>query len=117
MLEDQGFLDWYFGENRRRLSKNYGLITQYLDCNGINYFAGGNSGVFIWTDLRKHVHGDHAKEILLVKKFVEKGLFVGYGSNFFSEEVGWFRLTFTAKEEVLLEGLKKLVSVLKDTES
>ncbi|KAH8805247.1 pyridoxal phosphate-dependent transferase [Xylogone sp. PMI_703] len=114
LLEDQEFLDWFLAENKRRLSENYNLITSFLSSNGIGYFSGGNAGVFLWVDLREYVKGDRATEALLVKKCVERGLFVGYGTNFFSEEVGWFRLTFTAKTEILMEGLKRLVSVLED---
>ena len=50
-----------------------------------------------------------------VKRCEEKGLFVGYGSNFFSEEVGWFRITFTVQKDVLIEGLERLIGVLQES--
>ncbi|KAG4442585.1 hypothetical protein IFR05_001915 [Cadophora sp. M221] len=119
LLEDTEYLDTFIATNQRRLSENYTLATSILTSHNIEYFKGSNAGVFLWIDLRKYfdseetLDGRMAREKDIVQKCEEKGLFVGYGSNFFSEEVGWFRITFTARDEVLRVGLQRLVGVLK----
>lgn len=41
-----------------------------------------------------------------------EGVVRGYGTNFFAEEVGWFRISFTATEEPLRFGLETLNGAL-----
>ena len=66
-------------------------------------------------DLRRHFHGlrnNKDAEANLVSKCVANGVNIGRGSGFYTEEIGWFRLTFTMDKETLKEGLKRFISVL-----
>ncbi|PVH81594.1 putative aminotransferase class I and II family protein [Cadophora sp. DSE1049] len=120
LLEDKDYLSWFISTNEHRLSENHSVATSFISSHNMKYFKGSNAGVFIWIDLRECFIGngemtvDEKRELerKFVKRCEEKGLFVGYGSNFFSEEVGWFRITFTVGKEILIEGLERLVSVL-----
>ncbi|KAL2068315.1 hypothetical protein VTL71DRAFT_16413 [Oculimacula yallundae] len=120
LLEDTQFLNTFITTNQRRLSENYVLATSILSSNGIKFIEGSNAGLFIWIDLREYFQGlgtadeKAVKEKEVVKRCEEKGLFIGYGSNFFTGEIGWFRITFTMREEVLRVGLKRLVSISGD---
>ncbi|KAK0099697.1 hypothetical protein ONS95_013410 [Cadophora gregata] len=127
LLEDTEYLNWFISTNQHRLAENHGLARSFLSSHNIEYFRGSNAGVFIWIDLREyfspksdgHERGvdekeKRAMEMGFVKRCEEKGLFVGYGSNFFSEKVGWFRLTFTVGKEALIQGLERLVGVLRE---
>lgn len=42
----------------------------------------------------------------------EEGVAIAFGTNFFTEELGWFRLTFTARREALEIGLQRLWKAL-----
>lgn len=82
-------------------------------------FITSNAGVFIWVDLRPHFtskdrNANLEKEAQIISTCNKNGVFIGYGSNFFTEEVGWFRVTFTCSKEVLLEGLERIVKSLKE---
>ena len=54
------------------------------------------------------------KETLISEACLSKGVMIAKGSNFLSEELGWFRLTFTANEKVLMVGLQRMVDALKE---
>lgn len=55
-----------------------------------------------------------AKETLISEACLSKGVMVAKGSNFLSEELGWFRITFTATEKVLMIGLQRMMEALKE---
>ncbi|KAL5319879.1 hypothetical protein ACEPPN_012937 [Leptodophora sp. 'Broadleaf-Isolate-01'] len=122
LLEDTQYLNKFISTNQRRLSENYTLATSILSSHDVKYFKGSNAGVFIWIDLREYFDSQEtmdrrlAREKDILRRCEEKGLFVGYGTNFFTEQLGWFRITFTAREDVLRVGLQRLVTVLKELE-
>ena len=66
-------------------------------------------------DLRHHFRGSRnnkGAETKLVSKCIANGVNIGRGSGFYTEEVGWFRLTFTMDKGTLEEGLERFRSVL-----
>jgi DNA-binding transcriptional MocR family regulator len=94
-----------------------------------------NAGIFLWIDLRPWLlpglseedlkrpvielrydspHADQyrqrEKEVLTACK--ELGVFIAYGTNFFTEELGWFRISFTAGKEPMIEGISRIVKAL-----
>lgn len=44
----------------------------------------------------------------------KNGVMVAPGSLYESEELGWFRVTFTVGEEALKEGLTRILKALED---
>lgn len=136
ILEDKDFLSSFFKTNEERLQQSYTILTSFLDHEKVSYFRGGNAGVFLWVDLRRFF-GDVVKELIesgkisevlkatspdaeklqkreqqLLDTFLENGVNIGKGSNFATEEFGWFRVTFTTGEGMLLEGLKRFRKAL-----
>lgn len=84
-----------------------------------------NAGIFLWVNLSRYIDDSNhpADGIPSTAKGVEKyivreaefatlcqknGVWVGRGSNFLADRIGWFRVTFTAKEEALKEGLRRI---------
>jgi hypothetical protein len=119
------------------ITPSYKIFLTNLPCNR-------NAAVFFWLDLRPYLlptsHpippesqplailktsplSSHdlalyrAKEAQIVSTCMKNGVFIGYGSNFFTEELGWFRVTFTARKEALVEGLKRILSSLEEVEA
>ncbi len=89
--------------------------------------------MFIWVDLRHYIlpHSTNQpldignlrisspdvevhkkREALIVATCLKNCVGVGYGTNFFTEELGWFRITFTAPKDILLTGLRRFVQSL-----
>jgi len=44
---------------------------------------------------------------------LRNGVMIGKGSDFKLEEIGWFRITFTAQEATLRQGFDRVLSGLK----
>lgn len=66
-------------------------------------------------DLRRHFCGSRnnkAAEANLISKCIANGVNIGRGSGFYTEEVGWFRLTFTMDKETLEKGLERFCFAL-----
>lgn len=133
ILEDTKFLDWFMAENQRRLQKNFGIMTEFFEKEGIPFFEGSNAALFVWVDLRQWFLDDPekddiavlkatapgvekyvAKQDLLSKAWQAKGVMIGKGTAFLTEEVGWVRVVFSAQEEALRVGLQRFVDVLRD---
>lgn len=131
ILEDRVFLEYFISENQKRLAKHYNVLTEFLDKHGIGYVKGGNAAVFLWVDLRDSLLGDSyagdvralsmsspemqkfkRKQDLLSKTWQENGVMIAKGSAFLSEELGWFRIVFTAEEAALRTGLQRFIEVL-----
>jgi bifunctional pyridoxal-dependent enzyme with beta-cystathionase and maltose regulon repressor activities len=91
--------------------------------------------MFIWVDLRRYVTGAgevanlsihhltpqdkdeyQRREMELGTRFFANGVGVAVGTNFASEELGWFRLTFSVSREALETGLQRMWKVLQEIE-
>lgn len=91
--------------------------------------------MFIWIDLRRYLADkDSASSLSLHRLTAEErteyqrreleistrcfanGVAIALGTNFFTEELGWFRLSFTAAPEALTIGLERMVKALQDVE-
>lgn len=46
-----------------------------------------------------------------------RGVWIGNGLNFTPEEVGWFRVVFSAREDVLQEGLRRFLAAVEEVEA
>ena len=91
--------------------------------------------MFLWVDLRRYltrgvaaanlsVHRSapedleeyRRRELELGARFLAAGVGVGVGSSFCTEEVGWFRLTFSVSSEALETALQRMLKVLREVE-
>ncbi|KAK3987206.1 putative 1-aminocyclopropane-1-carboxylate synthase [Cladorrhinum sp. PSN332] len=134
MLESKNYLNHFLETNQKQLAEQYAIAAQFLDEQGIPYFANSNAGMFLWIDLRRLLCGVQSSEATLPdlslrrlspedrEKYLQKELdifdrcaenkvLLAPGSAFSTEELGWFRLTFTPSREALLVGLERLKRV------
>ncbi|GAB1319554.1 1-aminocyclopropane-1-carboxylate synthase [Madurella fahalii] len=123
--------------NQQRLTEQYAFATQFLDEHGIPYYTNPTAGMFIWIDLRRYLYGlrggsgqipdlsvhrlSHEqekeyrrREAAIGDRCFGNGVPIALGTNFFTEELGWFRLTFTAARDALEVGLQRLRKTLQD---
>lgn len=54
------------------------------------------------------------REKKLSKRCIVGGVGISAGSSYFTEELGWFRITFTVEKEALLVGLKRMLKCLQE---
>jgi aspartate/methionine/tyrosine aminotransferase len=125
LLQDKKYLDWFISENQKRLAKHHAILTDFLDEHKVPYIEGSNAAVFVWIDLRQWLLGNddtNVKKLRVthpgVHKYKEleqslnnhwlgKGVWLSKGSNSLSEELGWFRIVFTAEERAFRTGLER----------
>ena len=93
--------------------------------------------MFIWIDLRRYLCGKNIgempnlsihrlspqekaeyqrREMEIGRRCAENGVVLALGTNFFTEEIGWFRLGYTVAPKALEIGLERLVRTLKEIE-
>jgi bifunctional pyridoxal-dependent enzyme with beta-cystathionase and maltose regulon repressor activities len=91
--------------------------------------------MFIWIDLRRYLRGTdevaalanhrltpqeaekyQQREQEMGNRFFANGVFIAMGTNFATEELGWFRLSFTVPRQALEVGLQRMLKALKETE-
>ncbi|TRX91993.1 hypothetical protein FHL15_007090 [Xylaria flabelliformis] len=139
MLEDRKFLDAFLTKNRRLLQEHCGIVTASLDQHEIPYYANMNAGLFVWVDLRRYLyhkpqenkgsdqpsteasssgaqlHRDRESDLL--KRCLDNGVMISSGSSYSSEELGWFRISFTVEKQALHVGLQRLLKCLQAIET
>ncbi|GLA36365.1 hypothetical protein AnigIFM63309_002463 [Aspergillus niger] len=98
ILEDQDFLHDFTAKSQQSLASTYRIATSTLDREGINFIRGGDS--------------TYPPEFTLAQKFVDAGVFL-HPCEEHGKVPGWFRLIFAQEEDVLREGLRRMIGVLK----
>ncbi|KAK4237343.1 putative aminotransferase [Achaetomium macrosporum] len=134
MLEDEDYTKGFFTRNQQRLAEQYVFATRFLDENKIPYYRNSNAGMFIWMDRRYLTGGDTAarlsvhrltprergeyqqREMEIGNRCFANGVAIALGTNFFTEELGWFRLSFTASRSALETGLQRVLKALQEIE-
>ncbi|KAG2418071.1 hypothetical protein HFD88_001171 [Aspergillus terreus] len=116
MFEDTEFISQFTAKSQHLLAKTYRIITSTLDKEGIKYARGGNAGFFIYVDLSPYLpegtQTAQEKEFALAQRFLDAGVFLHPGEEH-SKTPGWFRMVFSQDEEVLEEGLRRIISVVR----
>ncbi|KAL3479483.1 pyridoxal phosphate-dependent transferase [Aspergillus californicus] len=117
ILSDEDFVEKFTEKSRQDLAKSYRIATSTLDAEGINYVKGGNAGFFVYIDLSPYLPNDDSlapqeREFALAQKLYDNGLFLHPGEEH-CKDLGWFRMVFSHDEDVLREGLRRLVKTLK----
>ncbi|RFU81486.1 1-aminocyclopropane-2-carboxylate synthase 2 [Trichoderma arundinaceum] len=120
ILDDDCWVESYVAENRRRLAQQYKSVVSWAKENGITYRHGVNAAFFLWVDLGsiyKSLHPDVATGDLnktIATALLRRKVFLASGTAFGSEEPGWFRIVFSHPDDYLHEGLKRVLTALKD---
>ncbi|KAI2602061.1 putative aminotransferase class I and II family protein [Hypoxylon sp. NC1633] len=139
MLEDQAFLTSFLVKNREILTEHCAILRAFLDQHEIPFYTNVNAGVFIWVDLGHYISGGYwengapdlsvrklsapglqvyqDRERKLLKRCLEYGIGISPGSNFSTEQLGWFRISFTVEKQALDLGLRRLLECLKEIEA
>ncbi|KAK4189482.1 putative 1-aminocyclopropane-1-carboxylate synthase [Podospora australis] len=137
MLENEEYTKSFLSKNQALLAEQYGIATKWLEENGIPYFRGSNAGMFLWIDLRRYLCGSSEnipelriqqlsdpdaekylqREMEICNLLAKHGVLLASGTAFYTEEMGWFRLTFTPTRGALVLGLQRLGRALKELES
>ncbi|KAK2823867.1 hypothetical protein FQN49_007539 [Arthroderma sp. PD_2] len=118
MLEDDGFVNLYLAENRRRLASMYAFATDFLRRHAIPYRMGVHAAFFLWLDLGqayRHRHPDRAKGDITeeVKQALwAHKVYLAWGGNFDSESPGMFRIVFAHPRAYLEEALRRINQAL-----
>ncbi|RAL03782.1 aspartate aminotransferase [Aspergillus ibericus CBS 121593] len=124
ILEDRTFVHAFTAKSQKALASTYRIATSTLDREGIKYIKGGNAGFFIYIDLSpylpspapapssEHKHSPSAAEFALAQNFVDAGVFL-HPCEEHGMIPGWFRLVFAQEEDVLIEGLRRMIGVLR----
>jgi 1-aminocyclopropane-1-carboxylate synthase len=120
ILSHPTFLPTFLAQNRAKLIHHYNVCTRTLRQHKIPYIP-SNAGFFIWIDLThalQKMSGDSPleKERALNLRMLDGGVHLATSEAFYGEEYGWFRITFTVEEKILVVGLKRLVQVLEADE-
>jgi bifunctional pyridoxal-dependent enzyme with beta-cystathionase and maltose regulon repressor activities len=91
--------------------------------------------MFIWVDLRRYLTGKREakslsihqlaaqekeayqrREMEIRDRLFSNGVGIGLGTNFSTEELGWFRLSFSVPRAALETGLQRLLKTLQQVE-
>jgi aspartate/methionine/tyrosine aminotransferase len=109
----------------------------YLNLKLTPTLTSSNAGQIIWINISKFIFPSvtdsdglqnlrHLKlgsddekkyrerEGMVIQRLLQNGVFVAAGSSFFTEEFGWFRLTFTVTGGALEEGLERVRKTLQE---
>ena len=93
--------------------------------------------MFLWIDLRRFLdpassstvqeginprfkrpgpngHIFEQRELVIDDLWYKNGVSIARGSSFFTEEWGWFRMTFTVSQEALVEGIRRMIAALSE---
>lgn len=133
VLRNEGFCNWYFKENMRRLTEAYGVVTKFLVQNRIPYAQGGGGAFFVWVNLGEALEKRIVRSTYgeaggqeeqadagvaqlqsslnadLMARLIEKKVYLASGDAFGSEKPGWFRIVFAQPQEIILEGLHRML--------
>ncbi|KAL7746365.1 hypothetical protein RI367_008295 [Sorochytrium milnesiophthora] len=123
LLADHAFVDRFLALNHQRLRHAYGTVTTYLDRHAIPYCPVSGS-FMMWFDLRsvlppadfiaayKKVH-DHGTmlidpEMYAFYTLLQCGVYLAVGKAFACVELGWFRLAFAHRDELLKTAMARI---------
>lgn len=119
MLSDDNWVESYVAQNKLRLQQSYEHVTAWARENGVEYAPGVNAAFFLWVNLGAVYRKTHAEAVgdvddVVMKLLLEKKVFIASGAAFGSEKPGWFRIVFSQQRDVLEEGLRRIMAVLRD---
>ncbi|TDZ73431.1 putative inactive 1-aminocyclopropane-1-carboxylate synthase-like protein 2 [Colletotrichum trifolii] len=120
ILDDTAWVDGYIAENQRKLQGHFELVVEWAQENGVVHAPGANAAFFLWVNLGRAYldrHPDRQVEDVtdvVMRALLEKKVFLASGKLFGSEQPGWFRIVFSNKQDLLKEGLKRIIEAIQD---
>ncbi|CAO1633260.1 unnamed protein product [Sympodiomycopsis kandeliae] len=111
LIEDTKFYDWFVETNRKRLTAAYEVIKKWCIRHKIDYKP-SNAGHFVLVDLSRFLVEHSGQEVGLWSKVLQHRVAITPGSNYHCVATGWFRITFSMEEAIMMEGLCRLEKAL-----
>ncbi|KAM0786457.1 hypothetical protein ACM66B_001919 [Microbotryomycetes sp. NB124-2] len=121
LLLDKKYLPEYVDMNRRVLAESHADAVSWLKGHDIP-FRPSNAGHFIWCDLTKFLPETNsegeplpegmAREEELFNRFAANRVIVARGAAYGCETAGFFRLTFTIRQDFFQIGLGRVEKAL-----
>jgi 1-aminocyclopropane-1-carboxylate synthase len=101
--------------SRARLAEHYNICARFLRKYSIPYNP-TNAGFFIWIDLSKYLeempgHTALEKEKEMNRRLLDGGVHLATSEQFYGEDYGWFRITFSVEKDVLELGMKRFIII------
>jgi bifunctional pyridoxal-dependent enzyme with beta-cystathionase and maltose regulon repressor activities len=90
---------------------SYGFVTGFLRFHNIPYYE-SNAAFFVWMNLEAVMKDRSAKDEDILVKLRKERVYVAAGSAYAGEEAGWFRMVFAHPQNVLEEGLNRLLRAI-----
>lgn len=112
LLGNNEYVDNLVALSRRRLSESYYYVTEFLRSYQIT-FRESNASLFVWVNLAAAVHGPSRSDDEILARMRLNKLYITSGHTYASEEAGWFRLVIAHPQDVLEEGLRRMVLSLR----
>ncbi|TWU72028.1 hypothetical protein ED733_001000 [Metarhizium rileyi] len=117
VLEDDGWIDAYLGENRGKLAESHAHVVRWARGHDIEYVPGVNAAFFLWVNLGRAYRTRHADvegdiDGVVNEALLRHKVFLASGVQFGSERPGWFRIVFTQRRDHLDEGLRRIVAAV-----
>ncbi|KAI8321728.1 PLP-dependent transferase [Martensiomyces pterosporus] len=109
-LSDHRFIDDMLAVSQKCLAENYQLVSSFFDSRGIRYTP-CSAGHFVWFQMPVSActRALQENELAVWENIIlENRVYMPSGRAFFSNEPGWFRLTFAIDREQLELTLQRL---------
>ncbi|KAJ6093877.1 aspartate aminotransferase [Penicillium canescens] len=111
VLLDDKFTRLYIATNRHRLAESYRFATNFLRFHHIPYVE-CNAAFFVWMNLGSALKGRAATDKDILARLRKEKVYIAVGTAYAAEEVGWFRMVFAHPQNVLEEGLNRMLRAI-----
>jgi bifunctional pyridoxal-dependent enzyme with beta-cystathionase and maltose regulon repressor activities len=111
VLLDDKFTRVYVATNRHRLAESYRFTTNFLRSHHIPY-AESNAAFFVWMNLKAALKDPATTDKEILAKLRKEKVYIAIGTAYAAEEVEWFRMVFAHPQNVLEEGLNRMLRAI-----
>lgn len=111
LLLDDKFTSEYIATNRKRLAESYRFATKFLRSHQIPYVE-CNAAFFIWINLGAVAKDRTSSDKDILARLHKERVYIATGAIYASEEPGWFRMVFAHPQNVLEEGLNRMLRAI-----
>lgn len=111
LLLDDKFTSKYIATNQKRLAESYRFATKFLRSHRIPYVE-CNAAFFIWVNLGAMVKDRTSSDMDIIARLRKERVYIATGDIYAAEEPGWFRMVFAHPQNVLEEGLNRMLRAI-----
>ncbi|KAJ5104256.1 aspartate aminotransferase [Penicillium argentinense] len=111
LLLDDTFTRDYIATNQIRLAESYHFATEFLQFHHIPYIE-CNAAFFIWMNLGAAVKDRTATDKDILARLRKESVYIAAGTIYAAEEAGWFRMVFAHPQNLLSEGLNRMLRAI-----